>query len=565
MKEVYFKSILIADLCEHTARYHEFQRGLNVITSHENHMGKSSLLKSLYYSMGAEVGFDDRWSKKSKIYITEFIIDNIVYKIARFQKNFALFKEERLLLLTNNVSKELAKKLEEIFSFSVYLADKKDKKIILAPPALTYMPYYIDQDKGWAELYGSFERIDQFTKPERKKSLYYHLRIYTKDTIELMGQRDRVKSELDQLAKKEVDLKIGLKVLTDEMDNIVPAQNIDDLEGHLLIPKQRIENIVKELGSLRNEIQVLESALQQSQSQLDIICEYKKMKNGNMFEKKDPLYKCSCPHCGYPLDEELYNIVRENYNLRNEEYMFQQIQYIADSLKSHLSEKEALYVETINRLEKEENVYDESQDAYKVYLKQRGLQETYKKYSDVLNDNICEQHKKRSEIKKYDSQIRKIPNKKEIEDIYIKFVRENIIGLGAWAPSYERHIKLLKPIKAQGSLISKIILAQYIGIFQTMEAIDSNATRFPFVIDSPRGNEASVASSIEIIKLIGEISSLPQIILATVDYDTYKSKGAENVNVTFFNRKNALLCADDFEKYEEEIKGMMELLREVAL
>lgn len=563
MKEMYFKSVLIADIYEHTARYHEFQRGLNVITSHENHMGKSSLIKSLYYSMGAEVGFDDRWNKKSKIYITEFIIDNMVYKIARFQKNFAVFEEEKLLLLTNNVSKELAKKLEEIFSFSVYLADKKDKKIVLAPPALTYMPYYIDQDKGWSELYGSFERIDQFTKPERKKSLYYHLRIYTKDTIELMGQRDRAKSELDQLAKKEADLKIALKVLTDEMDNIVPAENIDDLESHLFIPKQRIESIVKELGSLRNDIQVLESALQQSQRQLDIICEYKKMKNRNEFEENDPLHKCNCPHCGYPLDEELYDIVRENYNLRNEEYMFQQIQYITDSLKIHLREKEALYVETINRLEKEENVYDESQNAYKVYLKQRGLQETYKKYSDILHDNICEQHEKQSEIKKYDSRIRKIPNKKEIEDIYIQFVRENIIGLGAWSPSYEGNIKLLKPIKAQGSLISKIILAQYIGVFQTMEAIGSNATRFSFIIDSPRGNEASVASSVEIIKLIGEISSLPQIILATVDYDKYKSEDIENVKVTFFSRKNALLCSEDFKKYKEEIEGMMELFREV--
>lgn len=55
MNEMYFKSILIADIKEKTARFQKFQKGFNVITSQENHVGKSSMLKSLYYAMGAEM------------------------------------------------------------------------------------------------------------------------------------------------------------------------------------------------------------------------------------------------------------------------------------------------------------------------------------------------------------------------------------------------------------------------------------------------------------------------------------------------------------------------------
>ena len=54
MKEVYFKQIMIADLQNKTARVQPFEKGLNVVTSIDNHVGKSSLLKSLYYTFGAK-------------------------------------------------------------------------------------------------------------------------------------------------------------------------------------------------------------------------------------------------------------------------------------------------------------------------------------------------------------------------------------------------------------------------------------------------------------------------------------------------------------------------------
>ena len=66
MKEVYFKEIMIADMQNETARIQPFEKGLNVVTSVDNHMGKSSLLKSMYYTLGAEVDFDSVWDKQFK-------------------------------------------------------------------------------------------------------------------------------------------------------------------------------------------------------------------------------------------------------------------------------------------------------------------------------------------------------------------------------------------------------------------------------------------------------------------------------------------------------------------
>ena len=92
MNEMYFKSILIADIKEKTARLQKFEKGFNVITSQENHVGKSSMLKSLYYTMGAEIDFDNVWDKNSKVYIVNICVNEKQYKIARFQKNMQYLK-----------------------------------------------------------------------------------------------------------------------------------------------------------------------------------------------------------------------------------------------------------------------------------------------------------------------------------------------------------------------------------------------------------------------------------------------------------------------------------------
>ena len=180
MSEMYFKNVMIADIKNHTARFQKFERGFNVITSTDNHVGKSSLLKSLYYAMGAEVEFDTVWDKNTKIYAVEICVNNEDYKIVRFQKNFAVFDEEKLIMLTRSVSRDLAQQLENIFNFSIYLPNKQTKRIEMAPPAFTFLPYYIDQDKGWSGLYDSFSSIDQYKKNDRIKSLYYHLNLYNK-------------------------------------------------------------------------------------------------------------------------------------------------------------------------------------------------------------------------------------------------------------------------------------------------------------------------------------------------------------------------------------------------
>lgn len=271
VKEVYFKSLMIADLQNRTARVQLFEKGLNVVTSADNHVGKSSLLKSLYYTLGAEVDYDSVWDKQSKLYIATLAVGEKEYRVARFLKRFAVFEGEKLLKITDSVTKELAPLLGEIFDFSVYLPRKDTGKVEMAPPVFTFMPYYIDQDKGWSGLYNSFAAIEQYKSADRIKSLYYHLNIYTKGTVELMAERDRLKEHLEALAIESDRLNTILAALREETGNLPPADTVSELEAHLDAPKKRIEQLVTQIGATRNEIQSLETALRQHQYNLRII------------------------------------------------------------------------------------------------------------------------------------------------------------------------------------------------------------------------------------------------------------------------------------------------------
>ena len=357
MKEFFFQNILIADISKKVAKWQQFTKGLNVVTGIDNHVGKSSLLKSLFYALGADVAFDSAWDQNSKLYVATINVNGNTYRIARFSGRFAVFHDEELLIITDRISSELAPLLERIFEFAVYLPNKDTKKVELAPPTFTFMPYYIDQDRGWSGLYNSFKSVARYKSNDRIKSLYYHLSIYTKTTVELMSRKDNLTEQIQSLDKSRERLQTILSALQEETKSLLPAENVQELEVQLTIPKKRIEDLVSRLGQARNEIQEYEAELIQHQHRLEVVSEYRAIKKKDAPKQiVQPETLFSCPHCGYIFDEELFNMVRANYSAVNEEYLCQQIQFIISSTQKKLESVKSNYVELMSELRVGEKV-----------------------------------------------------------------------------------------------------------------------------------------------------------------------------------------------------------------
>lgn len=562
MSEMYFNSILIADIVAHKARFQEFEKGLNVVTSADNHVGKSSLLKSLYHSLGANVKYDNVWSSNTKLYILNFSVDYEKYKIVRQARSFAVFKGTKLLLITSKVVSELAPLLERIFCFGVYLDSKGKGKVTLAPPAFTFLPYYIDQDDGWNKLYGSFQNQEQYEKKDRIKSLYYHLNIYTKKSVELMAQRDHLQDELAALKKSADRLVEIIDALSEEMQGLVPADNITQFNWNIKIPREKIRDLVDSIGKCRNRIQELQISLEQHQHQLQVITEYHTI--AHLASGGHQELSKSCPRCGYLFDEEIYNRVHSNFMNVNDSYVMQYISQVIASIEGNMQEEKERYISLMAELKRLEVTFADDIDGFNLYTRQRGMSESVDRFNAKLKDNGVRQSEIQMALNQIKKELRSLPNRKEIEDKYIEFTRQNIIKLGAWNPAYEGSIKLLTPIKAQGTLENKIILAQFVGLFQTMEYFKMQIIRFPFVVDSPRGKEASQESSKEILSMIADIKMLPQVILATIDFDEYKDglgNVAQNANIITLEKRNSLLSDEDYKTYETEITEMIDLFK----
>lgn len=70
-----FESIIIVDLSNKEAKKIEFAPEKNMLTSVGNHYGKSVIMKSLYYSLGAEVYFPQTIRRLNYMTILNFILN----------------------------------------------------------------------------------------------------------------------------------------------------------------------------------------------------------------------------------------------------------------------------------------------------------------------------------------------------------------------------------------------------------------------------------------------------------------------------------------------------------
>src|SRR5690606_28784660 len=71
----------------------------------------------------------------------------------------------------------------------------------LATPAFLFLPFYIDQDKGWGKSFNSFENLMQF-KAFRRPSIEYHTGIKPKEYYQLNIEKSRISLEKESLERE---------------------------------------------------------------------------------------------------------------------------------------------------------------------------------------------------------------------------------------------------------------------------------------------------------------------------------------------------------------------------
>ncbi|MDA8585787.1 hypothetical protein N9L47_05875 [Rhodobacteraceae bacterium] len=189
MKRLKFRKLWLLSDQEKRARVEDFSALTTAIVA-GNELGKSSLAKSLYATLGADPGrTSDKWKDAKVETLLEFEIDRSVYFMLRQAGRYALFDEKAVLVWTgSSVVSDLAPKVSELLDFEVTL-NRRGGQNAVPPPAFCFLPFYIDQEKGWNDTWASFSGLDMVSAYKTDLARY-HTGIRPKEYYRSKAEKD---------------------------------------------------------------------------------------------------------------------------------------------------------------------------------------------------------------------------------------------------------------------------------------------------------------------------------------------------------------------------------------
>lgn len=138
MSNFIFKEMLLASFTERKARRIQFDPKVTIIRG-DNETGKSSLIKSLVRTFGAEPAkVHPKWLEADVRSVVKFEVDAIPYAILRHGNSFAVFDGNGTALgQFQSVTRDLAPFLAKLFNFGLRLPDREGAFVALPPRLLS--------------------------------------------------------------------------------------------------------------------------------------------------------------------------------------------------------------------------------------------------------------------------------------------------------------------------------------------------------------------------------------------------------------------------------------------
>lgn len=236
MKNLVFQKLHLVSHRERKARSIEFHPDVTVIKG-LNDVGKSSLAKSIYGTLGATAAVNHPdWINASVISALEFAVDGDAFVMLREGKTFTLIQGNSVLGCYTSITNALAPALYEILGAKLRLKNRQDK-VIVPPPAYLFIPFYVDQDAGWSQPWTSFEKLEQFSR-WREDVVNFHVGVTGAEyfdaleaqanaiakRVEPVKQLDGLKS-LQKHAKgtmvEDIDMEIDPNIFAEEIERVV--------------------------------------------------------------------------------------------------------------------------------------------------------------------------------------------------------------------------------------------------------------------------------------------------------------------------------------------------------
>lgn len=550
MKSLMIDTLYIFSPEEKKACRISFSKGINIISTRQEDgtdRGKSVIMRSIYYTLGAEAFFDKNFSKHTKVFVLKICINDNNYFIYRAGSLYKFFDDDKKLIFTTIKSKELAEKLAEYTGFAVQLPDRQENKLEITPPVFNYLLFFLDQDHYDCSKFTSFDKLGQYDKI-KENILYYHLGVYNEEYYELIKRREGIDSEIFSFKKRNTLLEEMQNDIEDRMED--GCISLDEVSFHneMQLKKEEYEEILMKLKKSKNNLLNLRNDL----IDMETIFGQIESEESNTNNKLKKLNKHICPECGSPIEA---TIRQKSKKLVLKEDLIS----VKNQLQVHIAEARLL-------IEKEEEQYkmilrkmEEYQEAMNINNKQIDDALRYKGFCEIRDSVIKELaengvviQKKELELKEIKKEIKQYSQKKKVvNDHYKAWLSEDVAKFGMNEIDMDKIKSVMNEFKASGSNKNIATVIWYLLLIRLRSKFNPDAIKYPIVFDSLNNTETDDEKRDALIQyVLDKTKNEPQAIYTFIGFDKEKFNEDGTLNIIELeNEKYELLKHETYLEY----------------
>lgn len=549
MKSIYFKSAHILSLRDKKGFFFEFSPDINIITG-ENDTGKSSFIKSLYHTLGADVRLDKKWKNDNFVSKVVICINKRDYAFVRHDKRISIFditEGQEHLLVTSNSRTEIALTVRNIFDFNLELVLKESLVQGQAQPASLYLPFYIDQDNGWGTVLDSFSSLKMY-KDWQKSILNFHTGVKPKEYYKLQGEINLIDINLKEI-------RATLKVLEAAKTRFEASFGRVLFDIEIEYYEELLERFLSKCQLLHQEeteyrIQLIKVLSQRDELAAEID-ESKRQLDEHNIDSLSPSASLETKYAVLANRENLLQIIPELYDQKS--LYDNQVAKIKEDLKS----AQRLSSELKNMLQEVKEQLT-LQDIIKSQASKQ-VESTFDEQIDELLQRIGELDIARTKLLAKTAEFDDKKRASEINEKFKESLRFAQTELGIKDPKVGTILQYGLISKSEtGSRAPRAILAYHYALLKTIED-KSTSPMLPVVIDSPKQQDPDPHTTKKLFNLcIDGLSANNQLIIGSVSFE----RETDEFKTLTMTEKYSLLKAH---LYDEVYQQVMPLYQKASL
>ena len=570
MKSLKFKRLVLVSDTTRSANQFEFQDRFNLVTGKNNSIGKSPLVKNIFWALGCEPEFDETWKQLDCKALLDFSVGNRDYTVVRINSGIFISNNNGEFNRFGNITGDYARVFSRLVSFKALLPNRADDPVLeTPPPAYYFLPFYIDQLRGWTSPWDSFLNLRQYAN-WKQTIVKYH-------TGYLPAKHFEIEEEIFEyrLKKKEADEEVKkINTALEIVEKYIPKTNVAITTEEFDVITREVE---QELGSLAQKQEHLLTKMSDAQAskyhlsnQLEIakraVHEIEKDYQFSVENIEDD--NLECPLCGTIHDNSLVSrasILSDKQKAEDQVLFIEQeiselsriiseLQRELESIRTKISEINEKY----SRADKNgagRNL-TEIVDGFASKSVQRNVEET-KTTKQSLSKEADDSQK---ELKKEQKKLLSKTEKQELSDLFVGLLTEYMQKLDAKGVNLSRikHPTDYNKLFGSGGAAegTRAVLAYQMAVFNLID-YSKNEVLSPLVIDTPNQQEQAIKNYDRIINLITDnMPNHSQLILCAMDnkqLDSFR----EMSNVIHLD-ENKLLKKDGYSELSNEISEIIQ-------